>query len=247
MTIGIHQTSSKKFIMNTLRHLFRSSPAVVIASALFAAINGPGETPPALGATLSPPASTTKAPDAGGFIQRWLLLEPIPANGQVTDKAVQATVKSNYFPNQLSVIPKDGDKVTVSDKEYAWHALDTRLYNVNLYHFGNMLKKPTSNAIFWGVTVVNSPTEMRNVRLAIGSNSASVWWVNGVEVTSIYGDRQTVVDDGVSRRLTLKKGPNVVRVALVNNAGACDFCARFLDSEGKPIKDLTVSLSDSGI
>ena len=47
------------------------------------------------------------------------------------------------------------------------------------------------------------------MRLAIGSNAASVWWVNGKEVIGIYGDRQTVVDDGVSKRLTLKKGPNV--------------------------------------
>ena len=44
------------------------------------------------------------------------------------------------------------------------------------------------------------------MRLAIGSNAASVWWVNGQEVIGIYGDRQTVIDDGVSKRLTLKRG-----------------------------------------
>ena len=32
----------------------------------------------------------------------------------------------------------------------------------------------------------------------------------------IYGDRQTVIDDGVSKRLTLKRGPNIVRAAIVN-------------------------------
>ena len=47
---------------------------------------------------------------------------------------------------------------------------------------------------------------MPDVRLAIGSNAASVWWVNGKEVIGIYNDRQTVIDDGVSRRLTLQKG-----------------------------------------
>lgn len=228
--------------MNMVRHFLRSWPAVVIASALFAAITAFGDTP-VPGATLAPPVSATTAPDNGGFIQRWLLLEPIPINGQVTDHAVQATVNSNYFPNQFSVIPKDGDKLTVNNTDLAWHALDTRNYNVNLYHFGHMLKKPTSNALFWAVTVVICPAEMRDVRLAIGSNAASVWWVNGAEVISIYGDRQTVIDDGVSRRLVLKKGPNIVRVAVVNNGGATDFCARFLDSQAKPIKDFTVSLS----
>jgi hypothetical protein len=85
---------------------------------------------------------------------------------------------------------------------------------------------------------------MPNVRLAIGSNAASVWWVNGQEVIGIYGDRQTVVDDGVSKRITLKKGPNIVRVAVVNNGGATDFCARFLDADDKPITNLTLSVGN---
>ncbi len=104
------------------------------------------------------------------------------------------------------------------------------------------MSKPTSNVLFWAVTIVNCPQEMRDVRLAIGSNAASVWWVNGKEVIGIYGDRQTVIDDGVSKRLTLKKGPNIVRAAIVNGGGATDFCARFLDAEDKPLKGFTVSL-----
>ena len=31
---------------------------------------------------------------------------------------------------------------------------------MNLYHFAYALKKPTSNALFWAVTVVNSPRDM---------------------------------------------------------------------------------------
>ena len=98
--------------------------------------------------------------------------------------------------------------------------------------------------LFWAVTVVNAPREMRGVRLAIGSNAASVWWVNGKEVIGLYNDRQTVIDDGVSKRLTLKKGPNVIRAAIVNAGGATDFCARFLDNEDQPMKGLTVTLSE---
>jgi hypothetical protein len=92
------------------------------------------------------------------------------------------------------------------------------------------------------VTIVHSPEETSGVRLAIGSNAASVWWVNGQEVVGIYGDRQTVIDDGVSKRLTLKKGPNVIRAAIVNGGGATDFCARFLDAEDRPLKSLTIRL-----
>ena len=192
--------------------------------------------------TLTKATTSQKETDANGFIQRWLVLEPIPVNG-LSDSAVQAMVKKEYFPNQLTVIPRDGDKVTVDGNELTWYGLDTKLYNLNLYHFAFALKKPTSNVLFWVVTIVNSPREMPGVRLAIGSNAASVWWVNGQEVIGIYGDRQTVIDDGVSKRLTLHKGPNVVRAAVVNAGGATDFCARFLDADDNPLKSITASLT----
>jgi hypothetical protein len=188
------------------------------------------------------PAATAKAPDAEGFLQRWMILEPMQVPGQLTDSAVQALVKREHFPDQFTVVPRDGDTVKAGEAALAWHMVDTARYNVNLYHFAYGLKKPTSNVLFWIVTVVESPSEMTGVRLAIGSNAASVWWVNGAEVIGIYNDRQTVIDDGVSKRLTLKKGRNVIRAAVVNAGGATDFCARFLDAEDRPIRGITVGL-----
>lgn len=185
--------------------------------------------------------STEKAPSADGFIQRWIVLEPIRANG-LTDSAVQAMVKADYFPDQFITMPRDGDIVTVGGTNLNWHAFDTKEFNFNLYHFAHAFGKPTSFVLFWAVTVVHCPEEMPGVRLAIGSNAASVWWVNGQEVIGIYGDRQTVIDDGVSKRLTLKKGPNVVRCAIINGGGATDFCARFLDTLEKPITNFIIRL-----
>ena len=88
--------------------------------------------------TLTIPATPAKAPDAQGFISRWLLLEPIPVSSDLTENASKAAVKVEYFPNQLTVLPHDGDKVTVGSQETTWHAVDTiKLYNVNLYLFAN--------------------------------------------------------------------------------------------------------------
>ena len=63
--------------------------------------------------TLSHPTFPERAPAADGFIPRWLILEPIPTVG-LTDGAVQAAVRKEYFKDQLGVIPRDGDTVTVS-------------------------------------------------------------------------------------------------------------------------------------
>jgi len=230
--------------MNThlIKHMTLVATIMVSAALLMlAAASDIGAQIPA--STLTNPASPRKAPAADGFIQRWLLLEPIGANG-LTDGAVQATVKKEYFPDQFTVIPRDGDKVTVGGAELTWHAVDTANYNVNLFHFARAQGKKTSDVLFWAVTVINCPREIREVRLSIGSNAASVWWVNGKEVIGIYGDRQTVIDDGVSKRLTLNKGPNILRAAIVNGGGATDFCARFLDAEDKPLKEITMSLGE---
>jgi hypothetical protein len=241
--------------MMTIRRLLVCA-AGVLAGAVFltmpAAQRGSGWDPvnaarsPA--PTLTHPASAEKAPDTDGFIQRWLVLEPIPisirSNAQLNDSFVQTTVKTEYFPEQYTMVPHDGDKVTVNGTELMWHAVDTSAYHVNLYHFAYALNKPTFNILFWAVTIVNCPEEMRSLRLAVGSNAASIWWVNGKEVIGIYGDRHMIIDDGVSKRLSLKKGPNIVRCAVLNSPGVSDICARFLDAEDKPVKGFTVKLGD---
>jgi len=235
---NVNVSASSRRRLQLLRPLLASVIALVVSPAFFTVA---AELP----SSLARPVSAEKAPDADGFIQRWLILEPIRTNTALTDNAVQAAVKANYFSNQFTVIPHDGDKVTVQGTELTWHAVDTKEYNVNLYHFAHALGAPTSFVLFWAVTVVNCPQDLSGVRLAIGSNASSVWWVNGAEVIGIYGDRQTVIDDGVSKRLTLKKGPNIVRCAVVNGGGATDFCARLLDRDDKPLTGFTVTVNDA--
>lgn len=193
------------------------------------------------------PATTKKmTPNEKGFIMRWLLLEPInkPNRGNTvfTDSYLRTTFATEFFPNQLTVLPKNGEKVKVGDQELTWHALESITnYNVKLFRFAYGLRKQYYGVIFWAVTVIDSPVEMKNVRLAAGSNSASMWWLNGKEALLLSGDRRMVVDDGVSPRLTLNKGRNILRGVVINGPGMSDFCVRFLDENGQPIRNVTVN------
>jgi hypothetical protein len=190
--------------------------------------------------------SSPKAPDSDGFLQRWVLLEPIDkptirrSNTAFTDSYIRNAFNTEYFTNQFNVVPHDGDKVAVAGQELAWHSLDSSLFNVKLFRFADGLGKQTYGVLFWAVTVVNSPREMKNVRLAVGSNSASMWWLNGEEAVILSGDRRMVMDDCISKRLTLKQGRNIIRGAVINGPGMSDFCARFIDENGEPIKDITL-------
>ncbi len=221
---------------------FTFAALVVFSSAAWAA-----DAPQPGGLDASPSLKTPTTPSAKlgpkGFLSRWLVLEPIPGDGRVVDSAVQAAARKEYFPDQFSVLPRAGDKVTVNGADYIWRAVDSNRHNVNLYHFAYFLGKPTSNVVFWGVTIVESPEEISGVRLAVGSNAGSVWWVNGQEAVGIYGDRQTSIDDGISHKLTLRKGPNIVRFIVVQNAGMVDCCARLLDATDQPLTGLTQTLT----
>lgn len=180
-------------------------------------------------------------PDSDGFLRRWLLLEPIDkpnrSNTGFTATYVRQALTTQYFPGQFTAIPRDGQVVKAA-QSLRWHALDSGAFDVKLFSFAKSLGKPTYGVIFWAVTIVDSPREMRDVRLAVGSNSASIWWLNGKETAGLFNDRRMVMDDVLSDRVTLRKGRNVLRGAVINGPGLSDFCVRFVDEAGRPITDL---------
>lgn len=205
----------------------------------------PIQTPTYLSDYFTPSTEDASTPDDKGFIRRWMLLEPISkpnrTNTVFTDSYLRQAFDTLYFKEQFTILPKDGQKVKVNKQKLAWHALDSKLFNVKLYRFAAALKKPVYGIIFWAVTVIDSPEDITDIRLSVGSNSASNWWLNGEEVLLLSGDRRMVVDDCLSRRITLKKGRNILRGAVINGPGMSDFCVRFLHENGTPVKNITIT------
>jgi len=236
--------------MNLFRNIAVLLFGVLVVSAIQVCTAAIGDTTRSIAPYFTPTTSSPKAPDADGFLQRWLLLEPINKPNRTNTVFVDSYIRNAFdtlsFSSQFTGVPHDGDKVTVAGKELAWHALETPNFNVKLFRFAYGLNKQTYGVLFWAVTVVNSPRELKNVRMAVGSNSASMWWLNGKEAVILSGDRRMVMDDCISKRLTLNKGWNVIRGAVINGPGLSDFCVRFIDENGTPIKDITLSLESAG-
>lgn len=225
----------KKIIMLTLSFL-------LIGGACFAQYDKPA---PALDEYFTASTAEAIAPNADGFVTRWSLLEPIAkpeirSNSIFIDTYLKAEFTKTYFKDQTAIVPKDGQKVKVEKTKLKWHCLDSKNYNVKLYRFATGLGLHPTEGIFWAVTVINCPEDM-TVRMSVGSNSGSMWWLDGQEVILLSGDRRMVVDDCVSKEITLKQGRNVIRGAVINGPGMSDFCVRFLDREGKPVTNFTVS------
>lgn len=222
---------------------------------------------PSLDNYFTPSTPEAAKPDDQGFIRRWLLLDPISkpnrSNTVFTDSYLREVFANGFVP---AALPKAGEKVKVTVEKQApvnlqagrpmmppaeqkpifeketltWHAFDSKLYNVKLFRFATARDKQRYGVIFWAYTVINCEEDM-NVRLAVGSNSASQWWLDGKDVLLLSGDRRMVVDDCVSSIITLKKGKNILRGAVINGPGMSDFCVRFLDENGQPVKNITIT------
>ena len=173
-------------------------------------------------------------PDNQGFIRRWRLMEPIAIDVRSNVVFTNSWLRDR-FSDELVKLNGKSQKHKVK-----WYLLDSENYNVKLFRFAEKYGKQTYGSFFWCETVIDCPADIENVRLACGSNGASMWWLNGEEVLLLEGDRRMVEDDGMSQRLTLKKGRNILRAAVINGPGLSDMCARFLDEKGRPITNYTI-------
>ena len=169
-------------------------------------------------------------PDNQGFIRRWRLMEPIAVDVRSNIIFTNSWLREK-FSEELARLPKQKAK---------WYPLDSENYNVKLFRFAEKYGKQTYGSFFWCEAIIECPEDIENVRLACGSNGASMWWLNGEEVLLLEGDRRMVEDDGMSQRLTLKKGRNVLRAAVINGPGLSDMCARFLDEKGLPVTSFSL-------
>ena len=199
--------------------------------------------------------------------------KPNSGNTVFTDSYLREHFNMAYFKGQQTIVPKDGQKVKVSfqreevpagfgrgfaaqqqepakpviktvNQTLTWHALDSENFNVKLFRFAEKWGQQVYGVLFWAVTIIDCDEDIENVRLAVGSNSASMWWLNGEEALLLSGDRRMVKDDAMSPRLTLKKGRNILRGAIINGPGMSDFCVRFLDEKGNPVKNYELRINN---
>ena len=223
---------------------------------------------PALAPYFSTPVEEAVQPDELGFIRRWLLLEPIskPNRGNTVfvDSYIRTNLDTGWNKGEFE-LPAEGDKETMTVEfqkpvdmsagrpmwgvepetemkkvKLTWHALDSKLFNVKLYRYAVGTETGRYGMICRCVTVIDCPEDLENVRLAVGSNSASMWWIDGEEALILSGDRRMVMDDAASKRLTLKKGRHILTGAVINGPGMSDFCVRFVDENGNPVKNYNI-------
>lgn len=170
--------------------------------------------------------------DDDGYVVRWLVLAPIPFAG---DADGAEALGKEQVKGEAKLAPKAGDKVKVGDKELAWkeHAGKDGVLDLN-----EVAGDITPNSIGYAVAYVVAPEDARAV-MKTGSDDQAKAWLNGKEVYKNEQGRAHEPDQE-DTPVELKKGVNVLVVKVVNETFEWKFSVRFTDTDGKPVKGLTV-------
>ncbi len=173
--------------------------------------------------------ASAKAVNAEGFVQRWLVLGPIPLGGAEADP--NAALGKEWVPGQKGLKPAQHDKATVAGTEYRWEVGNSTDFVLDL--------GAAENSICVAVSYVTSEADVAEATLLTGSDDGAIWWLNGLEVQRVLAGRACEKDqDRSPKPVSLKKGVNVLMTGVINGGGPTGACARFVDKEGAPLLQL---------
>jgi hypothetical protein len=203
------------------------------------------ERPPTVGpsAKASDPRGRVPAADQQtgvnqeGFVQRWLVLAPIPLeSGQSGAEGLDKMQVKDEF----KLKPKAGDRVKAGGKDLAW-----REYTCpeHLLDFNALLGGQTEDSVAYAVTFIDSPEELRGVKMKTGSDDQAKVFLNGQEVFKSTAPRPADKDQDTTE-VRLRKGTNVLVAKVVNEKVDWAFCVRFTDKDDRPLTKLTAKTTE---
>jgi hypothetical protein len=179
----------------------------------------------------APVAADESGVNDEGFVQRWLVLAPIPlADGESgADGLAKQQLK-----NEAQLKPKAGDKLKIGDKEFTWkeHVCKDHLLDFNAF-----LGAQTEDSVAYAVTFIVAPEDMQGVKMKTGSDDQAKVYLNGKEVFK-FAEPRAADKDQDTTEVSLRKGVNMLVVKVVNEKIDWSFCVRFTDKDDKPLTNL---------
>jgi CubicO group peptidase (beta-lactamase class C family) len=167
--------------------------------------------------------------ESGTFMQRWLLLGPIPAfQEELSNRDIdsqKATFEQELLPVEEYDGIKEGKSVNISGKTYLWKFLDSDDKIVDLDKQYNGADFAIAYACA-DITLANP----EKVLLGIGSDDGVKIWLNGELVHQKWAARPVNQDDDLVT-LNMKKGKNRLVIKVQDMQYDWGFCCRPLGDE----------------
>jgi len=169
--------------------------------------------------------------DDDGFVQRWLVLAPIPL---AENQSGAEGLDKEQLKDEAKIKAKAGDKVKVGDKELVWKEHVAKEF---LLDFNGILGAQTEDSVAYAVTYIVAPEELKGLKMKTGSDDQVKVFLNGKEVFK-HAEARPLEKDEDTTEVALQKGVNMMVVKVVNEKVDWSFCVRFLDKDDKVLKSL---------
>jgi hypothetical protein len=173
--------------------------------------------------------------DEEGFVQRWLLLAPIPL---AENQSGAEGLGKEQIKDEAKLKPKAGDKVKAGDKDIEWKEHTAKEHYID---FNDFLGNQTEDSVGYAVCYIVADADHKDVQMRTGSDDQAKVYLNGKEVWK-FEDARALDKDQDTTEVTLNKGVNVVVFKIVNEKIDWSGCLRFTDKDGNPLKNLKVVL-----
>jgi hypothetical protein len=171
-----------------------------------------------------------------GFITTWVLLAPIPL--EPNQSGAEALGKQQ-IKGEAKLHPKAGDKIKVGDKELTWKEYKVRDY---FFDFNDFLGQQTEDSVGYAVCYIHAPADMKDLKLRTGSDDQAMVYLNGKEILK-QDQARALEKDQDTTDVSLNKGVNVLVFKVVNEKIDWSGCARFMEKDGNPVRNLKVTAS----
>jgi hypothetical protein len=148
-------------------------------------------------------------------------------------------ILEEQLKNEAAIQPKAGDTVKVNGKELTWQNITA---SAKYFDFNAILKTVHDHAAGYMVTYIECDREMKDVRMALGSNDQARLYLNGKDIYAVQ-DARTLELDADKGKVQLNKGVNVVVFKVINEQNNWQGAMRFLDNAGAPVTDLKIKLA----
>jgi tetratricopeptide (TPR) repeat protein len=176
-------------------------------------------------------ADNTSGVNDEGFVQRWLVLAPIPLaeNQSGADALDKEQVKE-----EAKLRAKAGDTVKVGDRALIWKEHTCKEY---LLDFNVLLGAQTEDSVAYAVSYVVAPEELKSVKMKTGSDDHAKVYLNGKQVFR-HAEVRAIEKDADITEVTLQKGVNVLVIKVINEKVDWALCLRFTDKDDNPLTNL---------
>lgn len=132
--------------------------------------------------------------------------------------------------------------MSTGGSELKWKEVAQEDYVID---FNAILKGVTERSVAYAVCYIRLEAGQRGLQMLVGSDDEAKVYLNGKQIYNcdFFRGHGLIVDEDMVPDITLNAGLNVLVFKVVNEKTGWTGSIRFTDSQGNPVKGITVTLT----